>query len=73
MKNREEIADEVAEVIAETINEISQMMMGYPENSFVVDDGNDGDEQYRVVQITARIEDRYTSYHKRYFEETTNG
>ena len=73
MKSREQIAAEVAEVIAETIDELSQMMMGYPENSFVVDDGNDGDEQHRVVQMTARWEERYTPYHRRYFEEAASG
>lgn len=73
MKDRERIAAEVAEVIAETIDELSQMMMGYPENSLVVDDGNDGDEARRVVQMTARWEERYTPYHRRYFEEVGCG
>jgi hypothetical protein len=68
MKSRDEIAAEVAEVIAETIDELSQMMMGYPENRFIVDDGNDGDEAHRVVQMTERYEERYTAYHRRYFE-----
>jgi hypothetical protein len=68
MKSRDEIAAEVAEVIAETIDELSQMMMGYPENRFIVDDGNDDDEAHRVVQMTGRHEERYTSYHQRYFE-----
>ena len=66
------IAEQVAEIIAETIDELSLMTMGYPENRMMVDDDYDG-ENNPTVQMMDRWGDRYTPFHREYLGVTRRG
>ena len=62
MKDRDQIREEVAEIIAETIEELSLMTMAYADNRMIVDDP--------TVPITGKIADRYTPFHKDFYQNT---
>ncbi len=65
---KQSISEQVAEIIAETIEELSLMTMGYPDNQFLSDET---DETIVVVQMTDRWADRYTPFHKEFFQDVS--
>lgn len=61
-----EVTDEIMELMAETIGEISDQLGCAPQDRMVDID----DDTPEVIPLTARIEERYTVAHVAYFAVT---
>lgn len=75
MLTRQEVAEQVSEIIAETIEELSLMTMGYPENRFLPDNETYEDEgsEASILPLLDRWGDRYTCFHREYFQGCQTG
>lgn len=62
--------EEIWEVMVETIDELSLMTMGYPENRFRLDTDTYEDEgaSASILPNFERWADRYTPYHNEMFQ-----
>lgn len=59
---------EIQELIAETIEELSQLIEARHSEKMVEIDGN----SEIILPMTDRISERYTTFHRFYFAETAN-